>query len=337
MPGTYISTVIPTYNRAQMVGRAVESALSQCVTGDEVIVVDDGSTDSTEAALAPYMSHIKYIKLPHSGAGVARNTGVRAARSELVAFLDSDDEWMPGKLELQRAFMRCRRDVLFSFSDFAVRNGAGVEQRHYLFNWHNDKRSWDEILGPGESFSKLVGLLPHRQEDFKFYVGDLYSSELRRNYIFAGTLIVRRLEAGEALHFGEDLSTYEDWECFGYLARQGKAAYLECETAWQISHDGDRLTHADTLSSSTARLTLMERVWGADDEFLRLQGEVYHQTRKQQRLLKIKGLIVNGETREARSELKDIAAAPLKYRLMASIPGPLATSVVRLKRILTGE
>ena len=113
-----VSIVIPTYNRAHLVSRAVNSALQQCAPGDEVIVVDDGSTDSTGIVLAEFGERIRYIRKENGGAGAARNRGIREARNPLVAFLDSDDEWMPGKIELQRQFMQARPDVLFCFSDF---------------------------------------------------------------------------------------------------------------------------------------------------------------------------------------------------------------------------
>src|SRR5271169_6309691 len=103
-----VSVVIPTYNRAHLVCRAVDSALAQCLDGDEVIVVDDGSTDNTEAALAPYGSRIVHLRVPNGGAGKARNIGVKAASNPLIAFLDSDDEWMKGKLEIQRTLMQAR-------------------------------------------------------------------------------------------------------------------------------------------------------------------------------------------------------------------------------------
>ena len=115
-----VSVVIPTYNRAALVGRAVRSALAETSPGDEVIVVDDGSTDDTEEALAPYRDRIRYFRARHGKAGAARNHGVREARNGLVAFLDSDDEWMPDKLVLQRAALAARPDAVFCFSDFAT-------------------------------------------------------------------------------------------------------------------------------------------------------------------------------------------------------------------------
>src|SRR5262245_2294166 len=100
-----VSVVIQTYNRAHLVARAVENALQATQAGDEVIVVDDGSTDNTAAVLAPYRDRIVYHHTTNGGAGRARNIGVHLARHPLVAFLDSDDEWMPAKMYLQRSLM----------------------------------------------------------------------------------------------------------------------------------------------------------------------------------------------------------------------------------------
>ena len=90
-----ISTIIPTYNRAQLITRAINSVLPQMEPEDELIVVDDGSTDNTREIVAKYGDRVKYIKTKNGGCGAARNRGVQEATGPLVAFLDSDDEWMP--------------------------------------------------------------------------------------------------------------------------------------------------------------------------------------------------------------------------------------------------
>src|SRR4051812_26283844 len=93
MAALRVSIVIPTYNRAALVGRAIESALRAASPGDEILVVDDGSTDGTEAALASFRDRIRFITAPHRGAGATRNRGIAEAGGDLIAFLDSDDEW----------------------------------------------------------------------------------------------------------------------------------------------------------------------------------------------------------------------------------------------------
>jgi glycosyltransferase involved in cell wall biosynthesis len=97
-----VSVIIPTYNRADKVGKTIESVLAQTVADREVIVVDDGSSDDTGPVLNAAFGHrIRYFKQPNQGASVARNTGIAQARGEWIAFLDSDDLWEKDKLELQ--------------------------------------------------------------------------------------------------------------------------------------------------------------------------------------------------------------------------------------------
>ena len=105
-----VSVVIPTYNRGASIGRAIDSALAQSVPV-EIIVVDDGSTDDTAERLRRYGDRIRVITQTNQGVAPARNRGVAEARGEFVAFLDSDDEWLPHKLERQLALMDANPEV----------------------------------------------------------------------------------------------------------------------------------------------------------------------------------------------------------------------------------
>jgi glycosyltransferase involved in cell wall biosynthesis len=100
-----VSVIIPTFNRAHKIARAVASVLYQTFADYETLVIDDGSEDTTSKALAPFLPHIQCIT--HSknlGVSAARNTGIRASDSPLIAFLDSDDYWLPDKLATQVSF-----------------------------------------------------------------------------------------------------------------------------------------------------------------------------------------------------------------------------------------
>jgi glycosyltransferase involved in cell wall biosynthesis len=96
-----VSIVIPTYNREGIASRAIDSALAQSYPMTEVIVVDDGSTDDTIRMLGKYDGRISVIRQENSGPSAARNTGAREAKGELIAFLDSDDVWLPEKISRQ--------------------------------------------------------------------------------------------------------------------------------------------------------------------------------------------------------------------------------------------
>ncbi|MFX1500545.1 MAG: glycosyltransferase family 2 protein [Promethearchaeota archaeon] len=112
-----ISVIIPTYNRANLIEFAIKSVLNQSYKNIELIIVDDGSTDSTKKIIDSFKDHrIKYIKQKHSGLpAVARNTGLKNARGEFIAFLDSDDIWFPQKLEKQiKLFYKQKSAILIA-------------------------------------------------------------------------------------------------------------------------------------------------------------------------------------------------------------------------------
>ena len=118
-----ITAIVPTYNREATVGRAVDSVLAQVYPAAEVIVVDDGSQDGTRERLLPYGERIRYLYQPNAGVSAARNRGASEARSEWIAFLDSDDCWLPGHLERMAAAIRATRgEAALYFSD--MRRGS---------------------------------------------------------------------------------------------------------------------------------------------------------------------------------------------------------------------
>ena len=128
-----ISVIIPTFNRAQDVAAAVASVLDQTWTDFELIVVDDGSTDDTDAALAPLADRIRLLRQPNRGVSAARNAGIDAARGRLIAFLDSDDRWLPKKLAVQKAFFDAHSDArICQTEEVWIRNGVRVNpgRRH---------------------------------------------------------------------------------------------------------------------------------------------------------------------------------------------------------------
>ncbi len=332
-----ISTILPTCNRAHLLDRAITSVLGQLTDQDELIVIDDGSTDDTQAVVSAFGSHIRYIRTPGLGAGAARNIGVQNAQNSLVAFIDSDDEWLPGKIEIQRAFMTAMPEILFCFSNFSFRESkvlGGAHKHFNLVSWSKDTRSWNQILAQGEQISSKIKL-PEGVGDFLFHVGSMCKQELSANYINVNTLLVRRLEAGKALHFAEDTPTYEDWECIGRLACSGKAAYLDIETACQHSHGGERLTDAHSTECAQARVTILPRVWGSNKKFLSEHQELYQRTLDAERLKLADGLLVRGDTKKARIELKQIdGQTSLIRNLLSILPGSIAKNILSLRRKL---
>ena len=130
-----ISIIIPTYNSAAYIALAVESVLAQAYTPCELIVVDDGSTDDTEAVLAPYRDEIRYVKQENSGSAAARNQGLLLAQHEFVVFLDADDLMLPNKLRQQAAFLQLRPSLGYVSSGWQQIDEAG-EILQSVEPWH---------------------------------------------------------------------------------------------------------------------------------------------------------------------------------------------------------
>lgn len=190
-----LSVVIPTWNRAHVVGEAIESALSQRAGQVEVIVADDASTDDTASLLARrFGPSIHVLRLPRRrGPGAARNVGARRASGELVAFLDSDDIWLQGKLDAEmRAFERFPEAEALVSDSLNFTEGQAEEQSRFALNG-----LFAASQGQVRPMSECRWLWTNSQNGVA-----TCSITLRR----------RALERlGETL-FAEDLACCEDWE-----------------------------------------------------------------------------------------------------------------------------
>ncbi|MED0988001.1 glycosyltransferase family 2 protein [Bacillus paramycoides] len=119
-----ISVVIPTYNRSKLIKRTIDSVLAQTYTNFELVIVDDASTDNTEDVINEYKdSRIKFIRLHENSKGTKpRNIGIQASKGAYIALLDSDDEWLPNKLEKQLEFlMKFNDDNMVCFTDVILK------------------------------------------------------------------------------------------------------------------------------------------------------------------------------------------------------------------------
>lgn len=121
-----VSVIIPAFNAAWCVERAIESVLAQTFSDFELIVVDDGSTDDTREILNLYSSHLTVVSQPNGGMSSARNAGIRAARGRYLAFLDADDRWLPSKLERQVALLDQHPDLAFCAAHAILEDPGGV-------------------------------------------------------------------------------------------------------------------------------------------------------------------------------------------------------------------
>lgn len=140
------SVIIPTYNRSALLDRALKSVLAQTVLPAKIIVIDDGSTDETEALVASKYPNVVYYKQSNQGVSAARNAGFSHVDTQWIALLDSDDEWLPKKMELQLTELENSGLLICHSEEIWIRNGVRVNPK----NKHKKKR--------GDIFSDCLAL-----------------------------------------------------------------------------------------------------------------------------------------------------------------------------------
>jgi glycosyltransferase involved in cell wall biosynthesis len=212
--GTLVSAIIPTYNRSHTVCSAIDSVLAQTYSPIEIIVVDDGSSDETEVKLRRYGSKVRVIRQPNAGAAAARNTGVRASRGEIVAFLDSDDIWLPEKTGKQVAALRA-----------AGRSACCcVSNMRLCFNGGRTGTSF-ELAGLNQLLPEGLWLNPAEVLATRFMM-------------FNQGVIIRRESFENLGGFDETLKLLEDYDLALRLSLQGSWAFVsEPLVVWRQSED----------------------------------------------------------------------------------------------------
>ncbi len=334
MKASAISIIIPTYNRAHLISRAINSVLPQMEADDELIVVDDGSTDNTAEVVARYRDRVKYIRTTNGGCGAARNRGVKEATRPLVAFLDSDDEWMPEHNLLLRSVMEARPDLLFCFTNFATRFSDGVIRRFSLETQTNRELNWEEIVGPSKKLSSFM-TLPAGLQDYTCHESDnLYKSLCGTSYMSADTMIVRREPAGDSLWFADDTKVAEELECGARLAAAGKGLYIHYESTLVHHHTGEQLVDHSGFDMAASRIVVMQRIWGRDQNFLRHHRSYYEQRLRADRMVRVGGFLVQGRTAEARLEILETNNVPHSYRVLSKLPGGVTKGLLSFRRAI---
>ena len=274
-----VSVIIPTYNRAHLVGYAIDSVLRQTYSNFEIFVIDDGSTDGTESVVGRYGDRVRYIRQPNRGVGSARNAGLERATGDCIAFLDSDDYWFDFKLELQVKVLQRMQDVTFLFTEFEILKDDGRRIPHGSRTWLAADVSWNELY-PRRTSARELGLsVTHLEDEFSIYSGPMYRHFLDEALVLPTTAILRRHALQELrLRFTEEVRVYEDWEFFARLARDHECAFVDVETAVNRGHEEPgRLTRCGSLAKTQRYLQMFERVWKADPEFQAQYPDVLRQ------------------------------------------------------------
>lgn len=221
-----VSVIIPTFNRARAVCAAVDSVLAQTFADYELIVVDDGSRDDTPQALTAYGRRIRLIRQDNRGVSAARNAGLAVAEGALIAFLDSDDLWLPHKLKAQTDFFAANPTAMWQqTAEIWIRNGKRV----------NPKRR-------------------HTKQ-----AGRIFQASLELCLISPSAVMLRRELLAEFGRFDERLPACEDYDLWLRILTKYP---VHLDPAYGIIKHGG---HADQLSSNPAldvyRIQALQKIW----------------------------------------------------------------------------
>jgi len=195
-----VSVIVPTYNRAHLVGRAIQRILNQTYQDFEIIIVDDGSTDNIDDIIKEFQKkekRIKYIRHEKNrGGSAARNTGIKAVRGEYIAFLDSDDEWLPEKLKRQiEVFKNALSEICVVYTGFVYKDELNRDTSKQFVP---KKRGW------------------------------IYEDILAGNCVgTTSTVLIKRKYFEKAGLFDENLPSCQDWEMWIRIAKEYQFDFIK--------------------------------------------------------------------------------------------------------------
>jgi glycosyltransferase involved in cell wall biosynthesis len=208
-----LSVIIPVYNRAELIKDTIDSVLCCGLDDFEIIVVDDGSTDRTPDVVRAMGPPVRYLRQTNAGPGPARNTGFAASRAEYVAFLDSDDHWLPGAVPTLVKHLDEQDDIPLIFGDAQMGSPAtGFASVLEMFGGAAFENLPSREVGPGVR---------------RLERGPFFRLNLRKGVVFFGALVMRRDVFGQVGGFDTSLFVAEDFELGLRLALRYEFCYCE--------------------------------------------------------------------------------------------------------------
>lgn len=245
MPRPICSVVIPTFNTLDYLPAALASVVAQNLAGVEILVLDDGSSDGTDVWLtenAEWIPGLRVFQGGGLGPARARNLLIKKANSDLVAFLDADDVWWPGKLSAEIDFHRRSPDVALSFTDYLHADPFG---RLY-----------------GTAFDYWKPAFVDRSRDGFQRIGNPLDSLLTVNAVGTSCAVAKRESLQNANGFSESLPSAEDWDLWLRLAEKGGVAVNPAVTMTYLMRPGSETSNRDARIS--AMRSIIDRYDGSD-------------------------------------------------------------------------
>jgi glycosyltransferase involved in cell wall biosynthesis len=341
-----VSVIVPTYNRADVLRESVASALQQTRPPAEIIIVDDGSTDDTAAVCRYLPEAVRYIRQENAGVSAARNRGIREANGEWLAFLDSDDVWEPGKLEVQLAMLEGNPSADWCATGCTVVDGEGKP----LPGLQSFERVF-EAIGPvseggvEDHFGRWLTrteteVRGHRHVGFD---GDFFEVLLHGNVVLPSSAMVRRGVFEAVGGFDEALRLAEETEFFHRLAVRSPGIMVMSRLVRYRTAQAGSLTNPKNAGSLIRNaIVSAERAVARRGVLTDSEDRVFQQ-RRQRLLSKLAytelSLFNRAAARRAQREAWRSGAARTPRTLAiysaALFPIPLLRGLHRLKRIVS--
>jgi glycosyltransferase involved in cell wall biosynthesis len=250
MADDLVSIVVPSYNRAYCVGRAIDSVRAQSHQNWELLLVDDGSSDNTAELMASQYGsdpRVRYIYQSNAGVSAARNAAINVARGDFIAFLDSDDAWKPWKLSVQLACFRAFPQVGMVWTEFEAVDLAGnVLNPRYLRTMYGAYRFYptpESLFSGSRELSSIAGPEFDCDLSARAYVGNIYTAMLRGNLVHTSTVMLSRQRMNEVKAFDVGLAiSGEDYDFHFRTCKGGSVCFADIpSTIYQLEYE-DRLT-----------------------------------------------------------------------------------------------
>lgn len=246
-----VSVIIPTFNRGYFICKTIDSVLAQTYRQFEIIIVDDGSSDDTCTVVEKYGSQVQYIYQENAGLAAARNTGLSVARGEFIAFQDSDDIWLPWKLQAQVALMRHLPNLALVWTDMTAvdQDGKIVREKHLDTMYAVYQRiNVDAHLPETGTVKECWPDCPPELHRMSYRHGDIFASMFLGNLVHPPTALLRRKHVYQA--GGLDLTyawTCEDYEFFWRVSKFGPGALIDASSMHYRVDADDQLTKPHLL------------------------------------------------------------------------------------------